>query len=279
MKIFDRLYISDLHYPIKGNMVDNSHRRLFEMLGIFRGGGYLFKEIYLVGDICENWYISSASNFKKHREDYEILFKSFEAILHPQGKKYYIVGNHDSRSLLLKLPLTIEEFLRGRGWRIEEIVEDDQLVIAHGHQGEYSHTTWILSILFVRFFYFLGLFIPGLFSTVHRWHDQFTNFKAGKSLQDELKFYVRLSKRLEQNGRVMIVGHTHHFISFPELNIVNTGDWMDSRSVVIQNQDMLHGYTFTSGFLQEKFRLALPKSSAKINGKKNKQKARQTVQI
>lgn len=258
MKVFERLFISDLHYPIKGNMVDNSHRQLFEMLGMFRGRGYLFKEIYLVGDICENWYISSASHFKKNPEDYKILFRSFEAILHPQGKKYYLVGNHDSRSPLLKLPHVIQQFLQQRNWLIREMVRDEQIVVAHGHQGEYGHLAWFLSVVFVRFLYFLGLFVPGLFSMLHNWHEKFSNFRSGKTHQHELKFYSRLSSRLEQQNRVMIVGHTHHFLSFTNLNIVNTGDWMDSRSLVIQNKEVLHGYVYNEGFLREKYQVTLP---------------------
>lgn len=260
MKLFERLYISDLHYPIKGAMVDNSHRQLFEMLGLFRGRGYLFKEIYLVGDILENWYISSESHIKKNREDYELLFRSFESILAANGKKYYIVGNHDSRSLLLKLPPLVDKFVKERGWQVHEVIEDEQVIVAHGHQGEYSRFAWFFNILLVRLFYFLGMFVPGLFSAVHSWHDNLTNFRSGKTRQDELAFYANLSRRLNQQNKTLVVGHTHHFVAFPYLNIANTGDWMNSRSLIIQNNDILHGYVFEQGFLKECYKVELPKT-------------------
>lgn len=270
MKVFDRLYISDLHYPIRGTMVDNSHRQLFEMLGLFRGRNYLFREIYLVGDIFENWYISSESHIKKNKEDYEVLFRSLESILVANGKKYYIVGNHDSRSLLLKLPPLVEKFVKERGWQVQEVVEDEQVIVAHGHQGEYSRFVWVFNILFVRLFYFLGMFVPGLFSAVHSWHDNLTNFRSGDTRQDELRFYANLSRRLNQKNKTLVVGHTHHFVGFPNLNIANTGDWMNSRSLIIQNDGVLHGYTFEEGFLKERYKVELPKIKKQRATKKQK---------
>ncbi len=39
----------------------------------------------------------------------------------------------------------------------------------------------------------------------------------------------------------MISGHTHKPLCIPELRILNTGDWMDSRSFILQKKRRFYG--------------------------------------
>lgn len=247
-EIFTALYISDIHYLVDKKVKETNFRDLFRVLKMMKKNETRFHEIFLVGDIIENWYFNASKEIKKKEKGVNKLFDCLESLLIPFGKKIFIIGNHDTHTFRrTSLPANITYFLKDRGWQIQEVFESSQVIVAHGHQGQYNAFYWAFIILILRSLYTLARFIPNTWKKIDRVYSQYLDFKKNYSKKRMLNFYSKLSKRLNQKERVLIVGHTHRAIYLPEMKIINTGDWVESKTFLIQSGNLFKLFSFHTG--------------------------------
>ena len=235
-KVYEALFLSDVHYLLNKKIKLHSHRELFQMLDRLIKRRVRFNNIYLVGDIIESWYFSASVQFRKSKKRFDKLFDRLDAVAARPDRKFYIVGNHDTTAFSMELAPEIARYLRERNWAIGEKVETPEMIVVHGHQGQYTRFNWMLSILVVRALHALARIKPSLFQTAEDFYDRHLNRENPRTAAEKLEYYRRLSKRVNQGKRLMISGHTHGFLCLPELNIINTGDWVGSRTFVVQRR-------------------------------------------
>ncbi len=207
-----------------------------------------FKTLYLVGDIIENWYFSGERRLSQSmgRKRFDKLFDRFDKIVSDHGLKIYIIGNHDSTSYDMGLPRRIENYLFERRWQVLDRFETDELVVLHGHQGQYSRLKWVVDIFLVRFINMLACFIPGLFKKAEEFYDKHLNHEDHSDAEFRLQYYSRLSEIVEQKNRLLVCGHTHEFFCLPELRIMNTGNWVTDKTFIVQQKKTFTGLRMLS---------------------------------
>ena len=240
-KTYEAIFLSDVHYLVYKKIKNHHHQDLFRVLNSFRKRGVRFRSLYLVGDILENWYFDSSARLRTSEKKFNKLFDRLDAICLPGALKYFIVGNHDTTSFSMKLSPEISEFLDKRDYRVVERFESSEMVVIHGHQGQYNRMTWALDILIVRIFYWMSSLIPGFFKKAERFYNRHLNGRDPTNYEERIKYYRRLNRITNQGQRVLISGHTHQFLYMPEIGVINTGDWVHSRTLLIQNGRNLIG--------------------------------------
>lgn len=237
-RTYEAIYLSDVHYLLNKKIKNHSHQELFALLFHLRRRGVTFRKIYLVGDIIENWFFDAQKKIKKSKKQKKRLDKLFDRldrISAPDGKKYYVVGNHDTTSFTMQLSPLLNDYLAGRKWSVAESFRDKHTVVLHGHQGQYNKITWALNILILRLLHILALLIPGFFRISEAFYDRHLNRQDPATPADKLAYYKRLSSISKQGRRILISGHTHDFLCLPDVRIINTGDWVSSRTFVVRD--------------------------------------------
>jgi UDP-2,3-diacylglucosamine pyrophosphatase LpxH len=234
--VYTALYISDIHFLIDKKIKDSCYQDLFKALkALFKNKNY-FMEIYLIGDIIENWYVNASRKLKKKEKRLKKLFFFFERMLFKGGKKIYLIGNHDSHYIRRNvLPKKINRFLTERGWEIAEVYDSEMIVAAHGHQAQYVRIHWTFIAMMLRFLYLVAHMMPKLWKKMDKLYGRFLDFDKNLSYEKMLKYYSRLAKKLNQGNRILISGHTHQAVCIPELKVINTGDWVHSKTFLIQD--------------------------------------------
>ena len=168
---YDALYLSDLHFiPEAENYDQNNQRALSLFLRSLKEQGLMFERVFIVGDGLENWFISSEAELRNNPTAYDALFKALEAI---SRKRFYIIGNHCTRSVAMVLPRPVKAYLRRRGWKVLRVYRDDQVVVIHGHQAQYGRLQWALLIQLAYLLYTIlvvsscmsALFFPSWITT------------------------------------------------------------------------------------------------------------------
>ena len=235
-RVYEAIFISDVHYLLEKKIKNHRHKQLFQCLDYFAKRNIKFKNIYLGGDIIESWYFSANRKLKKSKTRFDKLFERFDRIALPGAGKYYMVGNHDTTSFNMKLSGRVERYLIERRWQVREHFENERFIVAHGHQGQYSRFEWVYSIFILRILHVLARIIPNLFQVAEDWYDRNLNRENPDSTEEKLKFFGRISRVMEQGNRLLICGHTHGFLCMPELKILNTGDWVEDATFIIQNK-------------------------------------------
>lgn len=257
---YDALYISDIHYLVDVKIKMNSHKELFELLDELTELKINFRKIFLVGDIIENWFFSAARKIKKtkERKRLEKLFDRFDQLSAPGGEKVYIIGNHDSTSIRLKLPDKVENFLEERKWQYREVYETPHVVIIHGHQGQYPGWVWTLNVFLTRIIHVLALVIPRLLYLGEAFFRKYINYDKSESHESVIAFYASLSHKTHQGDRLLICGHTHQFLGSGTLKVINTGDWIDSKTFVVQDKETFTGFHYVKpGKLKQRFQIQI----------------------
>lgn len=239
---YDALFLSDIHFLISDDVVQNAHRDLLELLESMIGRGIKFRDIYLVGDIVENWYFSSKQMIQRNPQRLNRLFDLFAQLWNEEGSLYYITGNHDTTALNQSLDTWLKDYLEKRNWILCDWYQNAHFIAIHGHQGQYGKLKWCVNILGVRIMYALGKVIPGLFNLAERLYNHNLNHRKSPSNNQTEKYYRKLSKIFHRRDRLMITGHTHEFLCLPDQKLLNTGDWLESRSLVIQDHKVFTGY-------------------------------------
>ncbi len=237
-KTYDALFLSDIHYLLNKKVKNHFHRELIGMLYHLRKRGIRFRKIFLVGDIIENWFFDASVRIrrdKKVRKRFNKLFDRLDKIAAKGAEKVYIVGNHDTTSFTMALDFELERYLKKRRYDVCEVYEDDELVVLHGHQGQYNKITWMLNILGLRILHILALFIPRFFHVMEAFYDEHLNRMDPATPDEKLRHYERLSRLSKQGHRVLVSGHTHDFLCMEEVRIVNTGDWVKSKTFIVKD--------------------------------------------
>ncbi|MBE7439972.1 MAG: metallophosphoesterase family protein [Spirochaetales bacterium] len=228
-------YISDVHFLISKKVRPHAHKELLQLLDQLILRKVRFKNIYLVGDVIENWFFSAANQVKRRKRRLARLFDRLDALATPKSRKYYIIGNHDTVRFSMRLEPSLARFLDRRHWIISERVRKKKLVVLHGHQGQYNRLTWALDIAIVRSLYFLSFAFPALLKKAESFYDRHLNRRDPGTALENLTYYQRLSQVADQGKRIMVSGHTHRALCLPELRVINTGDWVQSRTFVLQS--------------------------------------------
>jgi UDP-2,3-diacylglucosamine pyrophosphatase LpxH len=258
--VYDALYISDIHYLLRKKVRNHLHKDLFKLLDHLRKRGVRFRKIFLVGDIIENWYFSSQRKLvrKFGRKRFNRLFDRFDALATPVSLKVYLIGNHDSFSYVASLPPKIEQYLRERDYVIDEKYETDRLVVLHGHQGQYGKISWFLNILGVRLLHLITYLYPPIFTVMENFYRKHFNFDRNETEAEVHEYYGVLRDRSNQAGRLLICGHTHQAMADASLRVINTGDWIESGTFVVENNEEFFGLEFkTKKKIYERFRLRI----------------------
>lgn len=246
--VYEALYISDIHYLLRKKIRSHMHKELFKLLDHLYLKGVRFRKLYLVGDIIENWYFSSQRKLvrKFGRKRFNRLFDRFDRIATPISQKIYLIGNHDSFSYIISLPPKIELYLKERGYSIAEKHETDRLLVVHGHQGQYGKISWFLNILGVRILHSVSIVFPSIFTVMENFYRKHFNYDRNETPEEVEAHYGRLREKLDQGNRLMICGHTHQPMADERLKVINTGDWIESGSFVVENEGEFTGLEFKS---------------------------------
>ncbi|MCS6984729.1 MAG: metallophosphoesterase family protein [Leptospiraceae bacterium] len=263
-RVYRSLFISDVHYLLDKKVKPHHHKELFSLLDYFHRKKIRFERIFLVGDILENWYLSSQRKLRRGKgiKRFNKLFDRLDQIAIRRAQKIYIIGNHDSFNYTLTLPPQVETYLENRGWETMEIYEDNEIVVAHGHQGQYGKIFWFINILIVKIVYSLALLSPSFFHAAEEFYRKNFNFDRNETREEMLQYYSILSNRVRQKNRLLISGHTHQFLASEDLYVINTGDWVESRTFVIQDGDIFYGYVYKKkNIFEREFKLKLRKNS------------------
>ncbi|TGK01837.1 UDP-2,3-diacylglucosamine diphosphatase [Leptospira langatensis] len=241
--IYEAFFISDIHYLLNKKIKSHKHKELFQLLDHLGKKEIKFNNVYLVGDIIENWFFSADRRLQrvKGKKRFNKLFDRLDKLASGAGKKYYIVGNHDTTSYLMRLSPKVENYLRERDWVICEKAENELLIAIHGHQGQYNKFTWMGSILVLRLLHVFASILPALFKFSENFYHKHLNRQDPSTTEETLHYYQRLSRLTHQGHKVLISGHTHDFLCIPKINIINTGDWVKSNSFVIQENKKFSG--------------------------------------
>lgn len=253
VKNYEALFLSDIHFLVSSDIVANSHVALLELLSNFIERKINFRDIYLVGDIVENWYFSAREKLETSHHRLNKLFNLLDELWNREGSLYYIIGNHDTTSFNQGLGSWLRDYLEKRNWIVCNWYQNAHFIAIHGHQGQYGKFSWILNIIAVRSLYALARVIPGLFKFAERLYNRNLNHKRLPSKSQLDKYYARLSNVIHRRDRLMITGHTHEFLYLPKQKILNTGDWLESRTLVIQDKRTFSGYKLRDAKLTREF--------------------------
>ena len=233
-KAYESLFLSDIHLLLDSRYKDHRLQDLFEMLDDFQTRRVRFRRLFLVGDAIESWFFSASERLKRNQAAFDMLFDRLAAVSAERCAKIFIVGNHDTTSFSMALAPSIRGYLTKRGWRILSRYEDEELVVVHGHQGQYTRLYWAASIATLRVLSALAFIWKDLFRTAERFYDRHLNHENPRGLGRRLAFYRRLRRAVRQGDRLLVAGHTHNFLCLPGMRIVNTGDWIESRTFVVE---------------------------------------------
>jgi len=246
--VYDALYISDVHYLLRKKIRTHMHKELFKLLDHLKKRGVRFRKVFLVGDIIENWYFSSQRKLVRRygRKRFNKLFDRLDALTTPMSLKVYLIGNHDSFSYVASLPPKIEQYLRERDYVIKDIYETEKLVVLHGHQGQYGKISWFMNILGVRLLHLLSLVFPSIFTTMENFYRKHFNFDRNETDEEVRRYYGTLRERSNQGHRLLICGHTHQPMADQRLRVINTGDWIESGTFVVEQDGLFLGLKFLS---------------------------------
>lgn len=238
---YDRLILSDIHLYTSSEVVETNNWRIGEFLDHLLEEGKKFSSIILLGDVFENWYVSSEEEIKKDPKIASIFFEKLNRLC--KGEKIYVIGNHDTKSSIMRLPNAVRELLEKNGFTICTRHEEEKVVFVHGHQGSISSTQWFLQMMGVKLWYWICKLFRS--PSLYEWGFSFVEKNASYRSSDQkkkLSFYVDLIRRVKSNGKLIVFGHTHVPMIDKELRILNTGDWMENTTFVIQDDGVLTLY-------------------------------------
>lgn len=227
------LFLSDLHLGTKGCQAE----ALLEFLK-----HYDAETIYLVGDIVDGWKLKSGWYWPQSHND--VVQKLLRKV-RKGSSLIYVPGNHD-------------EFLRDyvginlggielADHAIHETADGKRYLVIHGDQFDLvvRHARWLA--LLGDWAYSAALFINTHLNVARRklgltyWSlSAWAKLKVKNAVNFISKFEELLAaeaRRQEVDG--VICGHIHHAVMHEKFGVsyVNTGDWVESCTVVVEHWD------------------------------------------
>ncbi|CAK0739664.1 putative Calcineurin-like phosphoesterase family protein [Gammaproteobacteria bacterium] len=229
---YDSFFISDLHFiPEASQYGHNNQKSLFILLKNLKEQGFRFDKVFIVGDGFENWFVSSENELLANPGAYHELLKSLENI---SKQRFYIIGNHCTRSLLMTLPRTVKSYLKKRGWKVLKEYKDDKIFVMHGHQAQYGWLQWAVLIQLAYLLYSILRWIPGGLKLYEKFVLSTIDYDKTASKNEHIQYQMKLMGRIDRGNRWLISGHTHRPVHFKKLRIVNTGDWSINKTFATQ---------------------------------------------
>lgn len=227
------LFLSDLHLGTKGCQAE----ALLEFLRCYDA-----ETIYLVGDIVDGWRLKSGWYWPQSHND--VVQKLLRKV-RKGTSLVYVPGNHD-------------EFLRDyigvnlggielAEHALHETADGKRYLVIHGDQFDLvvRHARWLA--LLGDGAYTAALFINTYLNIVRRklgltyWSlSAWAKLRVKNAVNFISKFEELLAteaRRQEVDG--VICGHIHHAVMHEHYGVsyVNTGDWVESCTVVVEHWD------------------------------------------
>ncbi|WP_457093208.1 UDP-2,3-diacylglucosamine diphosphatase [Microvirga sp. P5_D2] len=227
------LFLSDLHLGTKGCQAD----ALLEFLR-----RYDAETIYLVGDIIDGWRLRSGWYWPQSHND---VVQKLMRKVRKGTSLIYVPGNHD-------------EFLRDyiginlggielAEHAIHETADGKRYLVIHGDQFDLvmMHAKWIA--LLGDWAYTAALFINTYLNMIRRrlgltyWSlSAWAKMKVKNAVNFISRFEELLAAEAErQQADGVICGHIHHAAMHDSFKVayVNTGDWVESCTAVVEHWD------------------------------------------
>ncbi|WP_243373561.1 UDP-2,3-diacylglucosamine diphosphatase [Microvirga solisilvae] len=227
------MFLSDLHLGTKGCQAG----ALLDFLKLYDA-----ETIYLVGDIVDGWRLKSGWYWPQSHND--VVQKLLRKV-RKGSSLIYVPGNHD-------------EFLRDyvgislggielAEHAIHETADGKRYLVIHGDQFDLvvRHARWLA--LLGDGAYTTALFVNTYLNIIRRklgltyWSlSAWAKLKVKNAVNFISKFEELLAseaKRQEVDG--VICGHIHHAAMHENFGVsyVNTGDWVESCTVVVEHWD------------------------------------------
>jgi UDP-2,3-diacylglucosamine pyrophosphatase LpxH len=227
------LFLSDLHLGTKGCQAD----ALLEFLR-----RYDAETIYLIGDIIDGWRLKSGWYWPQSHND---VVQKLMRKVRKGTSLIYVPGNHD-------------EFLRDyiginlggielAEHAIHEAADGKRYLIIHGDQFDLvvMHAKWIA--LLGDWAYTAALFVNTYLNIIRRrlgltyWSlSAWAKLKVKNAVNYISRFEELLAAEAErQQADGVICGHIHHAAMHSSFKVayVNTGDWVESCTAVVEHWD------------------------------------------
>lgn len=227
------LFLSDLHLGTKGCQAD----ALLEFLR-----RYDAETIYLVGDIIDGWRLKAGWYWPQSHND---VVQKLMRKVRKGTSLVYVPGNHD-------------EFLRDyiginlggievAEHAIHETADGKRYLVIHGDQFDLvmMHAKWIA--LLGDWAYTAALFINTYLNIIRRrlgltyWSlSAWAKMKVKNAVNFISRFEELLAAEAErQQADGVICGHIHHAAMHNSFKVayVNTGDWVESCTAVVEHWD------------------------------------------
>lgn len=230
---FRTLFISDLHLGTRNTRTE-------ELLDFLDDVG--FDQLYLVGDIIDGWALERSRHWPEaHQEVVSWILKVARS-----GKKVvYIPGNHDefarrffgnSIGSLVIQPDAIHQTADGRKY-----------LVTHGDEfdGIIRVAPWVSRLGAGLYGLLLDLNRAVNWARAHAGKEYWSlsaalKLKTKKAVQFVADFRTAVVMRARQEGADgVICGHIHHAESYIHKGVhyVNTGDWVESCSALVERHD------------------------------------------
>lgn len=228
------LFLSDIHMGTR----DCKARECRRFLKHIRPS-----RIVLVGDIIDAWALSRGSSWGK--KDGRLVRQFLKKMEDENVEIIYLRGNHDEM-LQHFIPLSIGRLVMKKEW-IHEGVGGKRYLCVHGDgfDAVCSNYRWLAVLGSLG--YDVLLAINRMYNKFRRWRgmDYYSVSRKIKSkVKSAVNFISQYEHQLEQMAKArkcdgIIAGHVHH----PDdkmiggIRYMNCGDWVESMSAVIEEND------------------------------------------
>ncbi|MET0532291.1 MAG: UDP-2,3-diacylglucosamine diphosphatase [Microvirga sp.] len=256
------LFLSDLHLGTKGCQAD----ALLEFLR-----RYDAETIYLVGDIIDGWRLRSGWYWPQSHND---VVQKLMRKVRKGTSLIYVPGNHD-------------EFLRDyiginlggielAEHAIHETADGKRYLVIHGDQFDLvmMHAKWIA--LLGDWAYTAALFVNTYLNIIRRrlgltyWSlSAWAKMKVKNAVNFISRFEELLAAEAErQQADGVICGHIHHAAMHNSFKVayVNTGDWVESCTAVVEHWDGSLELIHWSEVRQQELALQTEPSPVEVTG-------------
>lgn len=239
-----KLFISDLHLGAKDTKVEE----LLKCLQIIDS-----EEIYLVGDIIDGWRLECSWRWPKSHNDFVRKILKFAKT----RSVFYITGNHDE-FLRNFAPIKFGDITIINKKYID--VGDKRYLVIHGDQFD--------GVISQPWIYGLGAWgynrlvtinlvlnkIRKLFGKEYWSFSAYVKSKvkhAAMFLNNFEEMVVRVAKQKNVDG--FICGHVHTASNkmIDDIHYINCGDWVDSFTIVVEENNELKLLVWKNGDLYE----------------------------
>ncbi|QKV17373.1 UDP-2,3-diacylglucosamine diphosphatase [Oricola thermophila] len=272
-KKFRTLFLSDIHLGTRGCRADM-------LLDFLRE--HDAEKIYLVGDIFDGWRLKRGWYWPQvHNDVVQKLLR--------KGRKgaeiVYVPGNHDE--VMRQFPGTHFGGIEVKNRDIHETADGRKLLVIHGDQFDMVvvNAKWLAHVGDVA--YTIALAVNFWFNRLRRlWGGQYWSLSRWAKLRvkQAVNFIgayetILVSEAAKAGVDGVVCGHIHH-AALTEMNgitYVNTGDWVESCTAIVEEHDGTLRLIDWSAIMRERNRGRLPAVMPQANGRKAKRQRQKTA--